>query len=334
MIVILYITDGGYHLSKRLLDLYPEAVLVKYSKEILPDIWKRHNRFVFIMATGIVVRAIANLLRDKETDPAVVVLDEKGRYAISLVSGHIGGANRLAKEIADFLGGDPVITTASDILNLPSLDIWALNNDLTIEDHGQALKKRSSLLVNKGDIRVYTEIPIDNPPDAFKLVALHSDADIIISNRYPHLPPFTSHLPPSASLTPILYLRPKNLVLGIGLRRGTTSKAIEDNIIDIFKENNLSIYSIRNLATIDKKRDEKGLIDFSGKFSIPIIFYTADELNQIDVDQPSPHVVKATGAMGVAEPAAILSSNNGRSLLKKIKRGDMTLAIREVSFRL
>ncbi len=328
-IVILYITEGGYTLSKRLLGLYPGAFSVKYSKEILPDLWKRHNRFIFIMATGIVVRAIANLLKDKKTDPAVVVLDEKGRHAISLVSGHIGGANRLAKEIADFLGSDPVITTASDTLDLPSLDIWALDNDLVIENP-KSLQKASSLLVNKGEIKVYTQIPINNPPDAFKLVDLPEYADIIISNRC--IFPISSS--PSTSPTPLLYIRPKNLVIGIGCKKGVRSQKIEDNIISLYEENNLSIDSIRNLATIDKKQDEKGLIEFSDKYSIPIVFYTADELNQIDVDNPSPHVIKAVGAKGVAEPAAVLSSNNGKSLLKKIKRGDITLAIREVSFTL
>jgi len=282
-IVILYITEGGYTLSKRLLGLYPGAMSVKYSKGILPDLWKRHNRFIFIMATGIVVRSVANLLKDKRTDPGVVVLDEKGRHAISLVSGHLGGANKLAKEIAGFLGSDPVITTASDTLALPEY------------------------------------------------------ADIIISNRcispIPP-PPFTLHPPTFTSLTPTLYFRSRNLVVGIGCKKGITSKTIEEKIIDIFEENNLSIDSIRNLATIDKKQDEKGLTGFSDKYSIPIVFYTADELNRIDVDNPSPHVIKAVGAKGVAEPAAVLSSNNGKSLLKKIKRGDITLAIREANFTL
>ncbi|MFV1950987.1 MAG: cobalt-precorrin 5A hydrolase [Nitrospinota bacterium] len=279
-IVILYITEGGYTLSKRLVGLYPGAMSVKYSKGILPDLWKKHNRFIFIMATGIVVRSIANLLKDKRTDPGVVVLDEKGRHAISLVSGHLGGANRLAKEIAGFLGSDPVITTASDTIALP---------------------------------------------------------EIIISNRcISPIPssPFTLHPSPFTSLKPTLYFRSRNLVVGIGCKKGITSKTIEENIIDIFEENNLSVDSIRNLATIDKKQDEKGLTGFSDKYSIPIVFYTADELNRIDVDNPSPHVIKAVGAKGVAEPAAVLSSNNGKSLLKKIKRGDITLAIREANFTL
>ncbi len=112
---IFYITENGLGLAQRLKWLYPDAQIVKFKSEVVHGLWNECKNLIFIMATGIVVRTIAPLIKDKKTDPAVVVLDEKGKFAISLLSGHIGGANRLAKEIADFLGGEVVITTASDI---------------------------------------------------------------------------------------------------------------------------------------------------------------------------------------------------------------------------
>lgn len=115
---ILYITQNGFNLAQRLRGLYPNARLLKFKLEMLPRLWSEYKNFIFIMATGIVVRTIAPLIKDKKTDPAVVVLDEKGRHAISLLSGHIGGANQVAREIADFLNSVAVITTASDTGNL------------------------------------------------------------------------------------------------------------------------------------------------------------------------------------------------------------------------
>ena len=114
------------------------------------------------MAAGIVVRTIAPLLKDKKTDPAVVVLDEQGKFAVSLVSGHLGGANELAREIARHLGGEAVITTASDVNDLPSIDLWARDNDLVIENW-DVLPLVGTRYVNNGGLRVYTDIRLDLP---------------------------------------------------------------------------------------------------------------------------------------------------------------------------
>ena len=128
---IFYITENGLKLAERLKVLYLDARILKFKSDILPEIWSECRNLVFVMATGIVVRSVAPFIKDKKTDPAVVVLDEKGKYAISLLSGHIGGANDVAREIADYLDGEAVITTASDANNMPSIDLWARNNDLT-----------------------------------------------------------------------------------------------------------------------------------------------------------------------------------------------------------
>jgi len=184
---ILYITGNGLNLAQRLKELYPDAQLLKFKSETVSELWDDCRNLIFIMAAGIVVRTIAPLIKDKKTDPAIVVLDEKGRFAISLLSGHIGGANEIAREIANFLGGDAVITTASDVNNLPSIDLWAEENNLIIEDW-EMIPQISTRLLNNGALRVYSEIEI-KLPDEFLKVGNPGFADVIITNKIIPLTP-------------------------------------------------------------------------------------------------------------------------------------------------
>ncbi len=245
---IFYITDNALKLAERLNGIYPDAKISKFKSEVIPRIWNECRNLIFIMAAGIVVRTIAPLIKDKKTDPAVVVLDEKGEFAISLLSGHVGGANQLASDIANFLGGQAVITSAQ------------------------------------------------------------------------------------------LYLRPKNLIIGIGCNSSTSADEIEDSVKTVLNENNLSLFSVHSIATIDIKGSEPGLIAFAKKYNLKIKTFTADELNSAISHQRSAisfseAVFKATGANAVAEPAAILASESGKLLVKKQKMGNVTIAIAECGMR-
>jgi cobalamin biosynthesis protein CbiG len=150
---IIYITDNGLSLAQRLTALASDVKIVKFASGVVTELWSKYEALVFIMASGIVVRTIAPLLRDKKTDPAVVVLDEAGKFAVSLAGGHLGGANELASEVARFLGGEAVITTASDVNGLPSLDLWARDHGLIIENW-QDLPQVSTRYVNNGGLRI------------------------------------------------------------------------------------------------------------------------------------------------------------------------------------
>src|SRR5574337_826326 len=178
---IFYITENGLRLAQRLQEKFHGAGIIKFNAAAVPASWSGERNLVFIMAAGIVVRTIAPLLKDKKSDPAVVVLDEEGKFVVSLVSGHLGGANELAKEIARFLGGEAVITTASDVNNLPSIDLWARDNGLLIENW-EALPQVGTRYVNNGGLRVYSDIPLDLPPE-FLRMADPRFADAIITNR-------------------------------------------------------------------------------------------------------------------------------------------------------
>jgi cobalt-precorrin 5A hydrolase/precorrin-3B C17-methyltransferase len=319
---ILYITDNGFALARKLNSLYPDAKAFKFKPDTLSKFWGKHKNFIFIMASGIVVRTIAPLIKDKRTDPAVIVLDEKGKYAISLLSGHIGGANEFAKEIASFLKGEAVITTASDVNNLPSIDVWAKDNGLAIENW-DTVPGISTRFLNTGKLKVYSDIEI-SMPKGFQRTDKPDSADVLITNKQ-----FKTHPPRRTKFKNKIYLRPKNLIIGIGCNRGTSADEVEDAVKDTLIKNNLSFLSIRFIATIDIKGNEPGLIAFAQKYNLGIKTFTANELNTVKVASKSDVAFKSTGAYAVAEPAAILASENGKLLVKKQKMGNVTVAVSE-----
>ncbi len=328
---IFYITDNGLKTAERLKVLYPDAPVLKFKSEIVSEIWNESRNLIFIMAAGIVVRTIAPLIKDKKTDPSVVVLDEKGEYAISLLSGHLGGANELAKKIAEFLKAEAIITTASDVNNLTSIDLWAKENNLVIEDW-ELVPQIGTRLLNNGALRIFSEIQIELP-DEFLKVSDPRFADVLITNKKD---PFTDspiHRFTHSSIYPStqLYLRPKNLVIGIGCNSGTSDKEIAEAIKAVFDENNLSFLSIHSIATIDIKEDEEGLNAFAEKYNFKIKTFNVDELNAVEGLQKSDVVFKATGANAVSEPAALLASGTSELLVPKYKLGNVTIAVAELN---
>ncbi|MGO9613199.1 MAG: precorrin-3B C(17)-methyltransferase [Dissulfurispiraceae bacterium] len=320
-VLIFYITKNGFGIAEKVKALYSEATILKFNPASVSDFWSDAGCLIFIMATGIVVRTVAPFLKDKKTDPAVIVLDENGRFAISLLSGHIGGANQATREIAQFLDAEAVITTASDIKGLPAIDLWAQKNNLAIEDWSM-VPHVSARLLNEGVLNVYTEIEIDLP-DAFIRTVNPGNADVFISNKER-----LNNGKEDAKAQ--LYLRPKNLVVGMGCNSGTNEKEIEDCVRKTLSQYNLSFSSIHSLATIEKKASEPGLIAFAEKFGIDISTFTPGQLNSIEGLDRSETVYKATGAHAVAEPAALLAAGTSRLLIPKQKIGNNTIAAAEM----
>lgn len=342
--VIFYITVNGLNLAERLKGLYPDAKILKFKSEIVPVIWNECRNLVFIMAAGIVVRTIAPLIKDKRKDPAIVVLDEKGKYAVSLLSGHLGGGNELATSIAAYLGGEAVITTASDVNNMTSIDLWARDNNLIVEDW-HALPQICTRLINNGILRVYIEQNTDiKLSEEFIRVAEPRFADVIITNKK------EIDLNDKKQTICQLYLHPRNLVIGIGCNRGTSAEEIEGSVKRVLDEYNLSFLSVKSIATIDIKGNEPGLVAFAKKYDLHIDTYTPDELNSVackaeDIEK-SDVVFNATGSYAVAEPAALLGAQGGlrppcetpdktmgnsrpKLLVSKQKIGNVTVTIAE-----
>ena len=249
------------------------------------------DALLFIGAVGIAVRAIAPHVRSKTTDPAVLVMDERGRHVIPILSGHIGGANELALEIARLTGAEPVITTATDINGVPAIDVWAVKNDCAIENPA-AIKAVSARALAGGEVGV------------------------MITERT---------LTPPFPVT--LRLRPRTLVLGAGCRRGVDSQAFERAALDFLDRCGVSLLSLRALASIDRKADEQALIDFARKYRLEFLTYTAQALNAAPgVFAHSDYVQRTVGVGCVCERAAVLASAGALLRGKTVYEG-VTLAL-------
>lgn len=251
----------------------------------------QYEAFIFVGAAGIAVRAIAPHVRDKTTDPAVVVVDERRRYAIPILSGHIGGANELAARIAHKIGAAPVLTTATDINGVPAIDIWATKTNIAIENPG-AIKEISAAALNGREVGVMiTERTIK--------------------------PPFP------VTLT----LRPRTLAVGIGCKRGISSDALEKGLCQFLTSCGVSLLSVEAFATIDLKKDETALIYLSEKYRIPLITYTEEELRAVPgAFSESKWVEKTVGVGTVCERAAVLRTG-GRLLVGKTIIDGATFAL-------
>lgn len=299
---------------------------------LIAGLWKKYDGFVLIMATGIVVRIIAPLLESKETDPAVVVMDDTGRFAISLLSGHLGGANELAERCAFASGARAVITTATDANDLPSFDMLAKEQGWVIDDINR-VKTLNTLLLDNEEIAVVDPTGQVRPwlHGRGRVTFYKTFAEAAGSTARGFLFVTNRHLPQQISPEQLLILRPRNLVLGIGCNRSTPGDEIETFVTTHLKRLFLSPKSIICIASVAAKSDEAGLSEFAERLGVPLRCFESDELNQVAFPSPpSEHALAAVGVAGVAEPAAILASGGGRLLLKKVKSANVTLAVAEL----
>ncbi len=268
---------------------------------------------VFIGASGIAVRSIAPYIRDKQNDPAVICIDEQGTYIIPLLSGHIGGANRITKNIALKVNAKRVITTATDINGLIAIDEWANRNNVVISDMSIA-KKVSAYLVDGQNVGFASDFEISGQiPEQF-VVNSNWDCDVGINISLDE-----SKKPFKTTLN----LIPRIAFLGIGCRKGTSPEAIEELVLEILEKKNISIKALTGVASIDLKKEEKGLQEFSSKYGLPSVFYSAGELNRLRGEfTSSDFVTEITGVDNVCERAAMLFSQGGNLVsLKAVKNG-------------
>ncbi len=325
MASIFYITDSAYRTALRIKEGLEDCKIVRFDKSLVHEAWADKEGLIFIMAMGIVVRTIAPLIKDKREDPPVVVIDESGRYVISLLSGHLGGANTLARYIAGIIGAEPVLTTSTDITGLTPIDLWAMSNRLVIEN-SEALASVTTRFIQNRALRVFVEKGLDiKLPEDYLLVE-PAYADMLVTNRH-------RIETCGCKVKEQLYVRPKNLFLGLGCNSGTTEQEISEVIEKVLGEHNLSEISVACIATIDMKTNEPGLKDYAHKRGIPLKGFTAQRLNRVEGIRVSEAAKRATGANAVAEPSAILaariSSDKVRLIVPKIKSGNVTVAVAE-----
>ena len=290
-------------------------------QEACKEAFAGNRLIVFIGATGIAIRAIAPYIRSKTLDPAVISIDERGKFVIPLLSGHIGGANSLAASMAEFLQAVPVITTATDINKLFAVDEWATRHNMSIFNLTGA-KLFASYLVDDRKVGVKSDFPVKEPLPAGMVLADEGPVGVAISLQKT-VQPFVE----------TVVLRPRILHLGIGCRRGTPMEIIEDLVIRELNRLKLSFTVVRSVASIDVKKEEPGLLRFAKEYSLPIHFYSAEKLLQVKgAFTPSAFVAKTVGVDNVCERAAVLDSEGGRLLLRKTSENGVTLAMAVENF--
>jgi cobalt-precorrin 5A hydrolase len=301
----------------------------------LPALFQRYEGIVLVISLGAVVRMISPILKDKKTDPAVVVLDDKAEFAISVLSGHLGGANELTQEIAGYLDATPVITTASDAQKTIAVDL--LGRDLGwIIEYGDKMTPVSAAVVNeepvvfiqesgKKDWWKYKQRPLPAHIQVCQTfeeaMEKEFNAALVVTHRL-----LSSDLAEKFLGNGVLY-RPKSVFLGVGCNRGTSAEEIEAVITETLDELNISFNSVNGIATIDLKKDEEGLLQVCDKYGWIFTYYPPEQLNEVSIENPSQTVFKYTGAYGVSEPAAKLNAGVDNLVLEKKKSGNVTISV-------
>ena len=285
--------------------------------------WGRYD-LIFIGAAGIAVRYIAPWVKDKFTDPAVLVMDERGQYVIPVLSGHVGGAVRLAGELASETGGEAVITTATDVQGKFAADVFAKKSGLCLTDRKEARAisaavlegEKIALCVEYQERRVTGEIPDDIHLCGTWKEAVSFSHRILVADRI--------ELPEEGTLL----LKPRNVVAGIGCRRGISEEVLEIGLQKALAEHGLVMEQVQALASIDLKKEEPALLALAEKYGIPFNVYSSEELAKLrEVTSRSEFVEQTAGVDNVCERAALLCGRGGKLIQGKRIGTSMTSAL-------
>ncbi len=287
--------------------------------EMIEYAFSHYDCLVFVMAAGIVVRTLAKLIKDKTQDPAVLVLDENGEYCVSLLSGHIGGANGYAREVAHVIGAQEVITTASDVAGKVAVDTLAMQMDCAVSDMNAA-KDITAMIVNGEKVMVCglhpSELPdglvfdtIDNATDYDGVICFSDQKDMNAPVRF-------------------VQLIPRHIVVGMGCRKGTKTDAIRGFIREEIDKLGLRIEAVQKIVSVDVKSNEAGFIEAAEQLGV--LFETISRGDIAKVEQRftgSAFVRQTIGVSCVAQPCGYIAANGGDNLVDIRKKDGMTLSI-------
>ena len=346
-VAILAITKNGIKMGLSLKNLFPEWKVFAPSKfsdanEVIDwyndstsikivDLFKSNNALICLFSLGAVIRLIAPHIKDKKTDPAVIVIDDKAQFVISVLSGHLGGANELSNDIAQKINAVPVITTAADVNKTIAVDLvgkefgWRIDDDDTVT-------KVSAFMVNKEKIGVFQNVgnrdwwKKEFPRNVFKydsfdeLKNSQSKGFLIISDQV-----FDDKI-----LENTVVYRPQTLVVGVGLHWDTSKETIKSGLETSLQKFNLSYKSIARFVSIKKEKDIVGLIELGKEMNIPVEYIDREELSTIDTPNPSKTVQTFEGTPSVSEAAAIKSSQGELVVEKQKFPPNLTIAIARI----
>jgi cobalt-precorrin 5A hydrolase len=357
------ITRHGIGIAQRIIHSLPEADLYVSEKlranapasalsfalpmgPLLADTFTAYDCHVFIISVGAVVRMIAPLLKDKKIDPAVVCVDDDARFAICVLSGHVGRGNAFCTRIADALGSQPVITTASDVRGTLTVDILGRELGWQLDDPDRNVTRGCAAVVNAAKVGFVHEAgepnfwPEDKPlpdgvlyttslhevdPSQFEILLIASDREL----RDAH---------PAHWANAVIY-RPKSLILGLGCDRGIAPELVERGVTTLLAKHGLSLKSVKAIASIDKKHDEPAFLALAQRFGWPLHVFSAEVLDAVPgIENPSDTVKRHVGSRGVSEPAALLAAGAHKLLLAKQTYTEdnagrsMTLAVARIPY--
>ncbi|WP_333773185.1 precorrin-3B C(17)-methyltransferase [Streptomyces sp. IBSBF 3136] len=302
MIGLISATAAGAAARDRLAAAWPDRTRVYDGPvgEAVRAAFAECGQLVCFLATGAVVRLLAPLLGDKAADPGVVCVDEGGRFAVSLIGGHGGGANELAREVGELLGAEPVVTTATDAVGLPGLDTLGL-------PYEGAVATVSRALLDGEPVALEAEVAWPLPPLPF---SARGEYTVRLTDRA--VPPGEREV----------LLRPPTLVVGVGASRGAPAEEVVGLVEEALRGAGLSAGSVAELATVDAKSGEPGIVAAAARLGVPLVTYSAAELAAVEVPNPSGAPLAAVGTPSVAEAAALLRGGELLVPKRKSERAD------------
>ena len=352
------------------------------ARTLVHRVFEECRRLVLFMPVGAALRLVAPCLKGKRQDPAVVCVDDAGRFAVSLLSGHLGGADRLAEEVAQALGATPVITSASHVTGTMAVDLLGHDLGWRLEAEPGVVTRASAAVVNGDPVGVFQEagepswwpqyrpLPgnITEHPTLESLIQSKCAAALVITDRRDPAPGRAGSYQSAFGDRSVVVYRPGTLAAGMGCRRGVPAQELEDLLTDTFHRHNLALGSLRCIATAELKRDEPGLRSLAGKHGVPMLCYSAEEMNSMfdpqpsaeDIENPeippnpplpkegekgspaggpasgrptpSPVAYRLLGLWGVSEPAALLAAGSRELLVTRVKTARATIAVARVVF--
>lgn len=320
-VAIISCTKKGDEIAKIISSKIPSKVYLKEEivKEgifnITKEAFENYRKIAFISSTGIAVRAIAPLLKDKTKDPGVIVIDSSSKFVISLLSGHIGGGNKLAIDISSLLKATPVITTATDNLNIEAPDSFAEENGLIIDDM-LICKKISTLLIEGKKVGFIDKTNSFKCPKGYSIdrtnlagIVYVTDEEILEKEEIP-----------------VLKIIKRDIVIGIGSKKGVTFHAMKEFLLNSIKELNIDKRAIKIVSTVEVKKDERAILEIAKELNAELKIYKIDDIKKVqDNFEGSLFVEKTIGVKSVAEPVVFLSG--GVSITKRLKKDGITLCI-------
>lgn len=318
---IIAFTQRGMALAERVCQRLPEGCRGEVcsnkseARSWLTENFQRKDTFLFICAAGIAVRYIAPLIRSKDVDPAVVVMDEFGQYAVPILSGHLGGANEAAAELAAVTGSTVVLTTATDVNGSFAVDVWSKYTGCKIIDIS-GIKTVSSAILRGEKVGLQSGFPFEGSlPEELTLDPAEIGICVSLSDK---LKPF----PQTFNVVPNI------VTMGVGCRKNASPEGFEKFVLGVLSENNISLQAIEKITSIDLKKYEKCILAFSDKYQIPFVTYSAEELNQVEGSFDGSEFVRSiTGVDNVCERSACLGSGLGKRILSKTSGNGFTCAL-------